>query len=142
MPKLKVLKSVAHNLAHSYLSLMNYIDNEYTVERLFQIAKNSGENQIYIDVLNKVIRPEIYNTPEIQKSLIYMEKSFDSLINPEKITRDHIKSVEIKITFHLDQTRPSETVKGLELPSYDCISEITDINGKVHSKSVVEWWRY
>ncbi len=142
MPKLKVLKSVAHNLAHSYLSLMNYIDGEYTAERLFQIAKDSGENQIHIDVLNKIIRPEIYNTPEIQKSLIYMEKSFDSLINPEKITRDYIKSVEIRIAFHLDQTRPSKTVEGLELPSYDCVSEITDINGKVHSKSVVEWWRY
>ncbi|MFT5874599.1 MAG: hypothetical protein ACI8WT_003569 [Clostridium sp.] len=113
MPRMKMLKSIAHNVAHSYLSLMNYIDGEYTVERLYQIAKESNQTNIVIDILRRSIEPAIYVIPEIEKSLLYLEK-----------------------------TQISKTVPELELPKYECMSEIIDSTGKVYRKEVVEWWKY
>ena len=142
MPRMKILKSIAHNVAHSYLSLMNYIDGEYTVERLFQLAKESKQTNIVIDILMRTIEPQIYVIPEIEKSLIYLEKTFDSLIKAEKITREHILSAVITIEFDLEKTQISKAVPELELPQYECMSEIIDSTGKIYRKEVVEWWKY
>lgn len=142
MPKFKVLKSVAHNLAHSYLSLMNYIDDEYTVERIFQIAKIERLEEIKIDVLKEVIEPPPFATKQIMLSLTYLKKNLISLLESEHMTLEHIESCSITIRFDLNNIKKSDKVPDLELPTYSCLSEIVDINGKHHSASVVEWWRY
>jgi hypothetical protein len=41
MASYKRLKSLAHNVGHSFLSLMNYVDDDYVVEDLFQHARNA-----------------------------------------------------------------------------------------------------
>lgn len=105
MPRLKMLKSIAHNVAHSYLSLMNYIDGEYTVERLFQIAKKSKQTYIVIDILHQSIEPPIYSTPEIEISLVYLKKSFQNLLGSESIPENSIQSARIKIDFILKKLR-------------------------------------
>ncbi|MHB8130080.1 MAG: hypothetical protein ACYDEX_13890 [Mobilitalea sp.] len=143
MPRMKMLKSIAHNAAHSYLSLMNYINGEYTVDRLFQVAKESRETNIVIDILQQSIEPSIYLTTEIKLSLIYLKNSLESLLSSEKIPLDNILSAKIRINFNLEEeTKLSSNVQGLELPKYKCESEIIDINGKVYKKEVIEWWKY
>lgn len=142
MPRMKMLKSIAHNVAHSYLSLMNYIDGEYTVERLFQIAKESKQTSIVIDILQQSIEPPIYSKTNIKLSLIYLKNSLESLLSSEKITLDNIQSAKIKIYFNLKETKLSSNVPNLELPKYKCESEIIDINGNIYTKEVVEWWKY
>lgn len=69
MPSIKKLKDIAHNAAHSYLSLMNYDGEEYIIERLFQIAKNTKQTNIKINILKPAIEPVVYETPEIINSL-------------------------------------------------------------------------
>lgn len=142
MPRMKMLKSIAHNVAHSYLSLMNYIDGEYTVERLFQIAKESKQTEISIDILQQSIKPLVYETKNIKTSLIYLKNSLESLLSSEKIPLVNIQSAIIRISFDLQQTKLSSNVSGLELPKYKCISEIIDVNGRIYTKEVVEWWKY
>ncbi|MGV8981140.1 hypothetical protein [Clostridium sp.] len=142
MPRMKMLKSIAHNVAHSYLSLMNYIDGEYTIERLFQTAKKSKQTNIVIDILQKSIEPPVYATPQIKLSLIYLEDTFKSLLNSEEIPLKNIKSATIRISFDLEGTKISHNVPNLELSKYKCESEIMDLDGKIYRKEVVEWWRY
>jgi hypothetical protein len=142
MPRMKMLKSIAHNVAHSYLSLMNYIDGEYTVERLFQIAKESMQTNIIIDILQQSIEPSVYATPQIKISLTYLKDAFERLLDSEKISFDSIQSAKIRVGFDLKGTKISSNVPDLELPKYKCESEIIDLNGKVYKKEVVEWWKY
>lgn len=142
MAKFKVLGSIAHNTAHSYLSLMNYIDGNYIVEYIFQISKANRNTSVMIDIINKSISPEMYNISQIVKSLDYLNNNFLSLLKAESMSFEHIKSAVIRIEFDLDKINKSEKVLGLELPTYECISEIIDINNKIHKASVVEWWRY
>jgi len=60
MAKLKHLKSIAHNLAHTYFSLMNYIDGDYILEHLFKIVKENQISEFKVDVINVKIEPEIF----------------------------------------------------------------------------------
>ena len=55
-----------------------------------------------------------------------IEKSFDSLIKAKEITREHILSAIITIDFDLEKTQTSRKVPELELPNYECVSEIID----------------
>lgn len=142
MAKYKTLKSIAHNTAHSYLSLMNYIQGNYVVEYIFQLAKDNKSPYVKIDILNKAIEPVIFGISPILESLQYLNNSFFSLLSAEHLGREHIKSASIKIEFDLNSIKKSESNPQLELPSYKCISSIEDINGKVHEANVVEWWKY
>lgn len=139
MAKLKVLKSVGHNLMHSYLSLMNYWENDYVISHLFAIAKKNNHSSIFIDVLNRRIQPEFFNIEVIKQSLIALEKDFRRLLDSNKLTIDYIKSVTTKVEF--DLLNPKIGVTGHELERYTCHVEIVDSNGKSHSANVKEWWR-
>lgn len=139
---LKSLKSVGHNLAHSYLSMMTYLEGNFVVEHIFIIAKDSQEPNIKIDVKNMRIEPGVYNVPVLLLSLVYLKENFIRLLSSEKLTINHVIDAYIYIDFDLNKTKLSKTVPNLELPSYNCTVEITDLNNKHHRANVVEWWRY
>lgn len=141
MSKLKVLKSIAHNVAHSYLSLMGYIDENYIVEFIFQIAKEQNEPNVRIDILKMKIEPEEFRIPTILESLEYLKDTLERLLVSDHLSFADIDNAEIVIEFDLNKTQMSRHTD-LELPTYKCISEIKDINGKKHEAKVVEWWRY
>ena len=44
--KYKILKSVAHNFSHSFLSYMNYIDGGYVVDDVLQLAREANGERI------------------------------------------------------------------------------------------------
>jgi hypothetical protein len=74
MPNYKALKSVAHNLGHSYLSLMNHEGVDYVVEHLFKTARRYGITHVEIDVLNGSISPAELSSPRpLQKRRLMNE---------------------------------------------------------------------
>jgi hypothetical protein len=42
MPRFKVLKSVAHNIGHSFTSLMNYSRDDYSMGHILRFARETG----------------------------------------------------------------------------------------------------
>lgn len=46
--KYKVLKSVAHNFSHSFVSSMNYVDDGHVIDDLIRIARNANGERISI----------------------------------------------------------------------------------------------
>lgn len=44
--KYRILKSVAHNFSHSFMSYENYFDEDYVVEDLLRIVRNTGRVSI------------------------------------------------------------------------------------------------
>ena len=48
-PKYKVLKSIAHNLSHSFVSFTNYVDNGVVMDDLRQLVRIVEGNRISID---------------------------------------------------------------------------------------------
>jgi hypothetical protein len=49
MPKVKVLKGVAHNIGDSFTSLMNYCADDYSMGHILRFARESGINTLTID---------------------------------------------------------------------------------------------
>jgi len=45
--KYRILKSVAHNFSHSFVSYRNYFDDDYVIEDLLRIVRESGRVSIY-----------------------------------------------------------------------------------------------
>lgn len=48
MMKYKILKSIAHNFSHSFLSGMNYVDNGYVVNDILHLVRESDDQRFSI----------------------------------------------------------------------------------------------
>ncbi|MBK5446901.1 hypothetical protein [Peribacillus sp. TH24] len=139
MAKLKLLKSIGHNTVHSYLSLMNYRDNEYVVEHLYNIAKDKSIDSIIVDILEGSIQPKTFEIPVIKQSLDDLRKDFERLLTGANIPLDNVYSAKAIIVF--DLKNPHKGASDAELEKYNCLVEIIDINQKSHKITVKEWWR-
>jgi hypothetical protein len=64
MARYKVLKSVAHNIGHSFTSLMNYADDDYVMGHILRFARNTGTDTLTIDfVKGEAGPPELLAEP-------------------------------------------------------------------------------
>jgi hypothetical protein len=142
MPNYKALKSVAHNLGHSYLSLMNHDGLDYVVEHLFKTARRRGITHVEIDVLNGSISPAEMHSRPILDSVKRERDDFPRFLASNQCSVEQVRSAVIKIDYRFADTRPSPHVPNLELAAYDCEVEIIDDRGKVWMARVPEWWRY
>lgn len=139
MAKLKLLKSIGHNTVHSFLSLMNYRNDGYVIEYLYNIAKEKNLESIVIDILSRSIKPESFEIPVIKGSLNDLWKDFENHLKRENIPTDNVKSATATIVFNLE--KPHIGASGNELETYNCLVEIIDKNDKSYKATVKEWWR-
>ncbi len=52
--KFKKLPSMSHNFSHSFVSLMNYVDDGYVFEDLFDLAKENEGKVVSIQWIPKL----------------------------------------------------------------------------------------
>ena len=57
MARYKVLKSVAHNIGHSFTSLMNYADDDYVMSHILRFARNTGRDTLTLDFVRREAGP-------------------------------------------------------------------------------------
>jgi hypothetical protein len=141
MPRLKVLKSVAHNLGHHYLSLMNDGEHMDIETHIFHIARDTNKPHIFIDVMKCYIEPDVFRTKVILDSLVGLKAFLKYLVERQGLTMDKVKSVTMTIQYDFENIQTSEKSKSGDIP-YDCSVEITALNGKKFIGKVEEWWRY
>ena len=63
--------SCIHNGSHSFLSLMNYVDNEFTVDEIYNLLGKYPETVASFDPVRRMVEPEQLRTPRILKALEY-----------------------------------------------------------------------
>ncbi len=69
----KVLKSIAHNMSHSFVSFTNYVDDGYVIDDLRELVRTVEGNRITIDwVPGSHQHPKL--TPRIIKSIEYYKQ--------------------------------------------------------------------
>ncbi|MFL0403216.1 hypothetical protein ACH0BP_16155 [Bacillus nitratireducens] len=139
MARLKLLKGIGHDTVHSYLSLMNYRENGYVIEHLYNIAEEKNIDSIVINILEKSIRPKVFEIPIIKESLDDLLKDFERLLKSGNIPLDNVFSATASIIFNIED--PYIGVSSAKLETYDCFVEIIDKNEKSHKITVKEWWR-
>lgn len=68
--KYKILKSVAHNFSHSFVSYMNYVDDGYVVDDLVRLARKANGERISIHWIPDSESQQVL-TPRVLKSIAH-----------------------------------------------------------------------
>ena len=61
--------TLIHNWSHSFISLMNYVDDDYIFHEIARLLSRGDIEEIILDALNGTIAPERARTPRLVKSL-------------------------------------------------------------------------
>jgi hypothetical protein len=70
--KYKHLPSALHNFGHSFVSLMNYVNDEYVVDVLERLAREDPRREVEIDFKNGLTDPRtVAENETVSKSMRY-----------------------------------------------------------------------
>lgn len=125
--KLRNLKSVGHNAAHSYLSTLSHIEEEYTATVLYREALKAGMSKLELDVLN-VTFSHLSRADDIRRSLQELQQKFLELLSKENIPSEAVKSY--KLLLELKGSR-------MDVVDFQCKPVIIDLNNKVYECAIV-----
>ena len=98
----KRLKSLAHNVAHSYFSVMTIIDGKIVLDDLIRTARLADVLDVRLDVLTGEVVPAQLNTELVAKSLAELRRQLPLRAEWEECDFEAIESfvLEIHIRFH------------------------------------------
>ena len=124
--KLKNIKSLSHNLSHSYVSFENYVGGEFVFKELKELAhKANGEKvSIYWICPENEVIPLF--SDRVSKSIEYYKEWLPRLLSQHELSISVIAELRTDIFI-----TPN---KQLEVQSYAC-----DINGKEYIKNIYEF---
>jgi len=140
MARYKVLKSVAHSVAHSFTSSLNYRDDDYVLGHILRRARETGHRQLRFSLLTNHAEPESLLIPPVRDSIESYRKWFPPLVESHKTSMDVVRSAVITLTFDLQRGRPKPGQPRFEESPYVIAAEITDDRGKVWSAQLQDWW--
>lgn len=140
MPSHKPLKSVSYNFSHSFISLMNYINDDYFIGHLLKQARATKLNRLQIDILQNKAVPEPLLTKEIFNSIEHWNNWFPTLVESSGSSMEFVKSATMTIEFDLKTTKPHSTHSDLMESPFSCEMLIIDDRGKEYKYRHEDWW--
>lgn len=141
MAKYKRLRSVAHNLGHSFLSDSNALGDPYTyVPRvLYSRARELRVPRLKVDFFAASMEPPELLTPLIQRSLEWYQAQLPRLIESQGVSITSVESAVLDLTLDVD----SPPIKGKfdfeEPPFFECVVTIIDDQGRRWIGEPVQW---
>ena len=133
------LKGIAHNLAHSFTSLMNFdpnIDN-YIMEYLAYNMAKMGIGMVEIELMSTTITPPELALRPILDSMEYYRDFLGHLMSKTSWTLDDVRTAKIVIK----RTKKTKWSYGSRWHAYEAFGEITLKNGQVsRSKLITSYW--
>ena len=136
----KPLKSVSHNFGHSFISLMNYIHDDYILGHLLKQARLTKLNKLTVDILAGTAFPKELLTLPILNSIHHWCKWFPDLVNSSGSTMDYVAKATMTIEFDLSKTRPYANDNHITESPFECEIIITDDRGKEYRHKHNGWW--
>lgn len=88
--KFKLIKSMAHNWTHSFMSGMNYIDGDFVSEDMYQLARDRKGGKVIVTWIPERSEEHVALTPRIGESLTHYRKAL-----PEHISRHQVEPAAI-----------------------------------------------
>jgi len=91
--KYKNIRSAIHNFGHSFLSLMNYVDDVYVRDELFDIRKSGHD--IEIDWLENTFTPASEARGPIIKSMAYWRADLERHLDSQDVDIDNVRGLKL-----------------------------------------------
>ncbi len=143
--KYKVIRGVAHNLGHSFLSDSNAVmrDGVYTIVPavLFSAAKAAAVPRVDIDLMRETIQPPELAVPEVVQSLAFYHGWLPKLLSNHGVGSGVVQAATISISFDYARIRRSAFHPTEEIPEFGCTVRLTDDRGITHEAMPKDWWR-
>ena len=92
-----MLRGAAHNLGHSFLSLMNYLKYDYCLDYLYAISRVKKSNRIDINFLDCRLKHKCFDLRELICAVYAYRGNFYFRIAELGISPAEIESVNMKI---------------------------------------------
>ena len=142
--KYKHIKSVAHNLGHSFLSDMNAVTDRgrYTIvpERLFAAAAHARLPEVHIDFLAHRIEPDAARLPEVEQAVSYYARWLSELLTSQNVAPEAVTGATLTLAFDYDRVRRTRYYPITEVQEFVCTVSLTDDRGRVHQATPDKWW--
>jgi len=139
MARYKVLKSVAHSFGHSFVSLMNYAEDDYVMGHLLTQARLTRNNRLMVDILSGQAAPRALLTKPVIDSVSRYAAWFPKLVVSHRTELRFVRSAAMEIVFDLNVERPVRGTVLIESP-FVCRVTIVDDRGKGWSAEIRDWW--
>ena len=94
--KYKVLKSIAHNFSHSFVSFLNYLDDDYVIDDLRQLARKANGQRVSIYWIPDS-KQQSQLTPRVLKSIPYWKARLPNLVTSSGADINAIKEFRTDI---------------------------------------------
>jgi hypothetical protein len=139
MPKVKVLKGVAHNIGDSFTSLMNYRNDDYSLGHVLRFARESGIDTLTIDLLSGQGSPASLLREPISDLPSSYSKMFHRLVKSAGSAQELIQSATLTLVYDLQHSRPGPIANEPQSP-FTCDVCIVDVRGKSYAVHFDGWW--
>jgi len=140
MARYKVLKSVAHNIGHSFTSLMNYAGDDYVMGHILRFARHTGQTSMIIDFVKEEAGPPELLAPPISQVPSQYTKWFWRMVELEGADRVLIERATLTLRYDIAVQRPARLAPQHTESPYSCDVRITDIRGKDYVAHFDGWW--
>jgi hypothetical protein len=143
VPKYKNIKSVAHNLGHSFLSDMNLAGTWPAIvmvpDVIYQAARASEASLVRIDFFRGTVEPAAVATDLVREAVGHYARGLPSLLESQSVLPTMVTGAELTLHFDFDASRPARYVVGREVPAVECVVTLTDDRGIVHEGRPSHW---
>ena len=142
--KYKNIKSVAHNIGHSFLSDMNGVmdDGHYVIvpRVLFHVAEQEGVSDVRIDLLTGTIDPPAVATAQVQEAVGHYVRRLPELLTSQSVLPAAVVGATLTIVFDYSRRRETISQPKETAQEFACTVELSDDRGCVHVGRPANWW--
>jgi hypothetical protein len=140
MPQYKVLKSVAHNIGHSFTSLMNYSGDDYVMGHILRLARASGRDTLRINfVTGEADPPDLLDGPVSNVPANYTN-FFWHLVTTQGSDRSLVSAASLTLHYDIGIMRARRSDPSCSESPYTCEIRVTDNRGRNYAAKFRGWW--
>lgn len=131
---------MAHNIGHSFTSLMNYADDDYVMGHILRLARQTGCETLRIDFVRRTAEPpELLVAPISGIPDRYTEFFWD-MVQRQGSDRSCIETADLVLHFDTKTQRGRRGQSQFVESPYMCDVRIRDTRGKDYLAHFSRWW--
>jgi hypothetical protein len=118
LARYKVLGAVAHNVADSFTSSLNYASDDYVMGVMLTLARQTSEAKYFIDFVSGE-HSVAFDSGQLVRVVPFYNKMFWDNVENQGSDASFVSEARLEVDFDLSQSR-EETRGGMTANSYEC----------------------
>jgi len=138
LARYKVLGAVAHNIADSFTSSLNYARVDYVMGEMLTLAPQTGHTKYFIDFVSGKHSPA-FDSGNLLRVVPSYNKMFWDNVKSQGSDVSFVTEARLEVDFDLNQEREFAPGGPVGNP-YKCRVILHDNRGIDHSRETDGWW--